>query len=446
MFADKEPLTTKKIFVFWVPLAATWLMMAAEGPILAAVIARLSDPKFNLAAFGVAYSFGVLIEAPIIMLMSASTALVKNRDSYIKLRNFSMTLIALCTIIMVIFVTPPVFYFIMQSLIGLPGNVARLTHQACLFLIPWPGAIGYRRFYQGVLIRSNLTRRVAYGTVIRLTTMSATALACYLFFPLNGATVGTLSLALAVCAEATASRVMAHSSIKQLMSEIQPAPSTKDLNYRYISRFYYPLAMTSILGLGVHPMVTFFMGQSRMPIESLAVLPVINSLVFIFRSMGLSFQEVGIALSGEKNENLKMLRNFALILGISVVGALSLMTFTPLSYTWFHKISGLSLDLTRFARLPAQILSLLPGLTVLISFQRALLVKNERTTPITIATSIEVIAIFFILLIAIAGLNFIGAIAAATALVIGRLCANTYLFIPCKKAIQKGIQGTSPNP
>ena len=42
--------------------------------------------------------------------------------------------------------------------------------------------------------------------------------------------------------------------------------------------------------------------QGKQPSESLAAIPVINSLVFIFRSMGLFFQEVGIALLGEQNE------------------------------------------------------------------------------------------------------------------------------------------------
>ena len=92
MFAEKEPLTYKKIFFFWAPLAATWLMMATEGPFLAAVIARLANPKYNLAAYGVAFSFAVLIEAPIIMIMSASTALVKDKDSFFKLRNFTYVL------------------------------------------------------------------------------------------------------------------------------------------------------------------------------------------------------------------------------------------------------------------------------------------------------------------------------------------------------------------
>jgi len=37
-----EQLHSQKILVFWAPLAATWLMMAFEGPFLAAIIARLA--------------------------------------------------------------------------------------------------------------------------------------------------------------------------------------------------------------------------------------------------------------------------------------------------------------------------------------------------------------------------------------------------------------------
>jgi hypothetical protein len=436
MIDEKGALTQKKIFIFWVPLAATWLMMATEGPFLAAIIARLADPKFNLAAYGVAYSFGVLIEAPIIMIMSASTALVRDRDSYLKLRNFTFTLNGICTLAMIFFVIPPVFYFIVQRLIGLPPNVADMTHRACIALLVWPGSIGYRRFYQGLLIRSNLTRRVAYGTMIRLSTMASTALACYFFFHLNGALVGTLSLSLSVTAEAIAVRCMTQKTVSRFISLDAEIHEKKRLSYRYITKFYYPLALTSILSLGVHPLITFFMGQSRMPIESLAVLPVINSLVFIFRSLGLSFQEVGIALLGNHNKNFKILRNFALILGISVVAAFCLITFSPLSFIWFNKVSGLTLELTNVARFPAQILSILPGLTVLISFQRAILVKNAKTAAITIATSVEVLTIFSLLFVTTVLFNFIGAIAAALAIMTGRVCANAYLFFPCKKVLQ----------
>ncbi|MFP4082779.1 MAG: hypothetical protein ACLFVG_08485 [Candidatus Aminicenantes bacterium] len=433
---ESDSLSLRKIFFFWVPLAATWLMMATEGPFLAAVIARLSDPKYNLAAYGVAYAVAVFIEAPIIMIMSASTALVKDRKSFYKLRNFTYFLNAVITLVMIILVIPPVFHFFAQKVITLPEDVAKLTHLACLVLLPWPSAIGYRRFYQGILIRSNLTRRVSYGTAVRLVSMASTAIICYVFFQLKGAVVGGLALSVGVMAEAVASKMMARASVKRLIAKTYDGSGSDVVGYRYIASFYYPLALTSILGLSVPPLVTFFMGHSRMAIESLAVLPVINSLVFIFRSMGLSYQEVGIALLGERNEHYKPLRNFALMLGVFAVSGLSLVAFTPLSILWFHKISGLSAELTRFSLFPTRIMALYPGLMVLLSFQRALMVNNRRTKSITKATAIEVLTIIILLLAAINLLDMVGATAAAAALVLGRMMANTYLFFPYSRILK----------
>jgi len=430
---QNQELTLRKIFIFWVPLAATWLMMASEGPFLAAVIARLADPKYNLAAYGVAFSLGVLVEAPIIMIMSASTALVKDRDSFIRLRNFTYTLNLILTLVMVLILIPSVFDFLALKLIKLPPEVARLTHLATLFLIPWPAMIGFRRFYQGILIRSGLTRRVAYGTVVRLTTMTGTALACFFVGHFDGAVVGTLSLSVGVTVEALASRIMVAGSINKLNSISGLEKGNKPLSYRYITQFYFPLAMTSVLALGVQPFVIFFMGQSRMPLESLAVLPVIYSLVFIFRSVGLSFQEVGIALLGNNNENRKILERFASILAAVVFVTLFVVAFSPLAHIWFQKISGLSLELSRFSLLPTRILALIPVLTVLISYQRAFLVNSGNTKPITVATAIEVSVIVILLLITVQKLHMVGAVSAAIALVIGRLMANAYLFFPVKK-------------
>ena len=145
-----------------------------------------------------------------------------------------------------------------------------------------------------------------------------------------------------------------------------------------------------MITLGVQPLVTFFMGQSRMALESLAVLPVLTSFVFIFRSLGLSYQEVVIALLGENTENYKILRKFAVILSIGLVGVLLIIAFTPLAYIWFNDVSGLSIELTVFSIIPLKIMAIFPMLTVLISFQRALLVDARKTKYITFATIIRI--------------------------------------------------------
>jgi len=435
----KDPLTDRKVLLFWMPLAATWLMMATEGPFLAAVIARLPAPKFNLAAYGVAFSLAVLIEAPIIMIMSASTALAHDRHSYVQLRAYLFTLNAVITGVMLVVLIPPVFQFAAGRVIGLPPDVARLTYTACALLLPWPAAIGFRRFYQGILIRSHQTRRVAYGTVVRLSAMGLTALAGALLTSLPGAAVGGLALSVGVTSESLAVRWMASGSIRGLLDTPREASARPPLTPKSIHRFYYPLALTSILSLGVHPMTTFFLGHSRMALESLAVMPVVNSLVFIFRSMGLSYQEVVIAMMNGDWGVYPRLRRFAILLAAAVAAGMALMAFTPASMLWFHKISGLTPELSRFAVVPARILVVIPAMTVLLSFQRALLVTSEHTSPITAATAIEVGGIFILLLVTIHFLGAVGAVGAAVAMLSGRVLSNTYLISPCARILRARI-------
>ena len=436
--------TQKSIFLFWLPLAATWIMMSVEGPFLAAVIARLADPRFNLAAHGVAFAFALLIEAPVIMIMSASTALVEDRLSYKRLRNFIYALNALVTGVQFLILIPPIFRFIMLDLMAIPEEVAKLTYWALWILLPWPGAIGYRRFFQGILIRDGRTRLVAFGTAIRLTSMTSTGLALFFLLRPPGAWVGAASLSVGVLAEALASRLMARGSIKKLLATAPASPEanaslgrapTDELTYGRILRFYYPLALTSMIGLAAQPMMTFFMGRAVAPVESLAVFPVVISLNFLFRSMGLSFQEVGIALMGRQHEHFRSLARFALVLAVSATGCLALVAFTPVADFWFVTVSGLSPELARFALLPTAILVPIPFLSVLLSFQRGILVVARTTRPLTLATALEVAGIALLFPFLGWKMGMVGVTAAAISILLGRIAANAFLMAPCKRAL-----------
>jgi Na+-driven multidrug efflux pump len=431
---SKSDLSQKHIFYFWIPLAATWLMMSVEGPYLSALIARLAEPKFNLAAYGIAFSFALIIEAPVIMMMSASTALVKNYQSFKQLRQFNYSLMIILTLLMIVLVIPDVFYFITENLIGLPEEVSSLTHLAVIILIPWPGAIGFRRFYQGILIRNNLTRLVAYGTIIRMISMTLTAFVLFQFTNVPGVVVGACALSTAVICEAIASKIMVRKILIRLKLQIEDTQN--DLTIKEIINFYYPLAITSLLTLGVQPFVTFLIGQSRMPLESFAVMPVVTSFVFIFRGLGLSYQEVVIALIGDDMSGFYQLKRFAYRLGAALVAVLILIAFTPLSEFWFKNISGLSEVLTQFAKAPLMIMSIFPAFTLLISFQRAILVKAKITKQITYGTAIEFLGIIIVLAICIKYFYLVGAVSAMISFVIGRIAVCAYLTSPSIRALK----------
>jgi progressive ankylosis protein len=472
--------TQRGIFLFWVPLAAQWLMMAAEGPFLAAIIARMGDAAYNLAAYGVAFALAILVESPVIMLMSASTALVEDAGSYRRLRNFSNVLNAGATALLLLVLAPPVYGLLMHTLLGLPEPVTELVYVSLWLLLPWPAAIGYRRFLHGVLIRSGLTRRVAYGTILRLAGMASAALVLYRATDLPGAWVGAAALSVGVCTEAVAARIMAAGVVRDLLSAGAAFPRSAAAGaavaapaaaggamadsgvdagegaaevagaeaaarqggagvptpgYRDIARFYYPLALTSFIGLTVHPLLTFFMGRAPAPVESLAVFPVVHALSFLFRAAGFSFQEAVIALAGRRFEHAPALARFGVTMAVASAGGMALVVFTPLSTFWFETVSGLPPELATAATVPARIAVALPAMAVLLAFQQATLVQQRRTRPITWATALEVAAIAALFVVFGWGLGLAGASAAMLALVGGRAAGNAFLVMPVRRAL-----------
>jgi hypothetical protein len=429
LFASTEtPLRRKTILLFWLPLAATWFMMSLEGPYIAAIVARLPEAAHSLAAYGVATSLAWLIESPIMMLLSAAAALVRDRASYLALRRFAFLLNGVVTVGMIVLSMPAVFPFVGERLIGLPPEISRLAHAATGVMILWPAAIGYRRFYQGILVRHHLTNRVAYGTVVRLVSMTITAGILALTTSLPGALLGATAMVTGVVLEAAASRWMARHVVRDLMKSDIVAEGTL-LRFREIARFYYPLALTSMLSMALGPLVTFGLSRGRAPIESLAVWPVVNSMLFMFRSGGVAFQEVAIALSGRHHEHDGEVRDTGVRLGFVFSLLLAFVAFTPLDTIWFMQIAGLSERLTGFALWPVRILVLLPLLEYVLSIQRARWILAHRTGVITVATAIEAGGLALVLFATIGMFDMVGAVGGAIAMIVGRIAANAFLYL-----------------
>ena len=425
--APRGTLTSGHITRFWSPLAATWVMMALEGPLIAATIARLPDPKINLAAHGVVFAIAILVEAPVIMLMTAATALVRDRVSYVKLRLFAHGLNVLATLMVVVLLIPAVFEPLILGLLALPRDLADIIYGALWIYLPWPAAIGYRRFIHGVMISAGKTRQVAIGTIFRLFAMAGTAFALATLTDLHGAWVGAASLTVGVCVEAVAARIMAMGAIRRVLATSPEESGTAPMSYSGILAFYYPLALTSLVALATHPVLTFFVGRARDPLESLAILPVVHSLSFLFRATGLSYQEAAIALTGNSFEHRRPVGRFALRMGLATTAGYALIVLTPLFGVWFETVSGLTPELSGYARIPALVLIPLPGLAFWLAHQSAIMVLKRRTKAITMATTLGLLGIVIIFPVLAWGLGWVGATAAFVAFLGGRLASNIYL-------------------
>jgi progressive ankylosis protein len=238
--------------------------------------------------------------------------------------------------------------------------------------------------------------------------------------------LGAISLSTGVVCEAIATRRMARGVMRRFREQDRaacaPAPA-----YSEIMQFYTPLAMTSVIGFVVTPMLAFFLGRAPMSVESLAVLPVVDSFVFLFRSFGFSYQEVGIALMGDRRQNLPALRRVGFMISVATTAILLVIAFTPLVTVLYQGIYGLSATM---------ILVPLPALAVLYSLQRAVLISARRNVEVTISTVLEVGLIAVVMAILVATWNPVGAVSAATAMIVGRLVANAYLAARSSRALK----------
>ena len=199
--SDSARLTTPAVLRFWLPLAASWLLMATESVVVNAIIARTAEAKLQLAALGVALSLAYAVESPIISLLTASNALARDRDSFRLLRRFALVLNALVTAAMLLLSLTPLFNIAVVRLIGAPTEIAAKVRPTLWALTLWPAAIGFRRFHQGVMIWHGYTRQIGYGTAIRLCTAVGVSLAGLIWGRLDGATVGGLALGASALAE-----------------------------------------------------------------------------------------------------------------------------------------------------------------------------------------------------------------------------------------------------
>src|SRR5690242_667263 len=90
--AAPRPITPADVWASWWPLAASWILMGFELPAVSAAMARLPQPTVSLAAYGgVVFPMSLLIESPILMLLSASTALSKDLRSHRLVERFMWT-------------------------------------------------------------------------------------------------------------------------------------------------------------------------------------------------------------------------------------------------------------------------------------------------------------------------------------------------------------------
>lgn len=373
-------MTRRRIYWLWLPLAISFTLMMLEGPIVQAAIARLGDPALNIAAFSLVISISLIIESPVIMLLSTAIALVRSPQSYRALRDFVNTLNAGLTLLTALVAWTPLYGLIVEEMLGIPAPITVAARPALQIMLLWTAAIGVRRFYQGMLVRHSRTQLVSYGTAIRLGSIAITAGGLVVWGRLPGAQVGAIALMVGVLAEALVIYVFARPLVREVYLGAQSS-AEPPLTTGAILRFHVPLAATSLLTLAVQPLTAAALARLALPNETLAAWPVVFSTLLVLRGWGMAIQETAVAQAHDPSA-LRPLRDFTLIVAALTSLATALLTLTPLLDLYLSAVISLEPALWHYVHTGLLLLILLPALTAVTSWLRGLLVAAGTTSSV----------------------------------------------------------------
>lgn len=392
------------------------MLMGLEFPLVTATVSRLGDPAVHLAAYGgVVFPLSLVIEAPVIMILVASTALCKDWLAYRLIRNFIVVLGSLLTVVHVVVAFTPVYGMIVQDVLGVPDVIVEPARIGLQCMTPWTLSIAVRRFLQGVVIRAGQTRLIGLGTLVRLFVSSAVLLGGLVLHSFPGIVVATVAMSSGAMVEAGFILLF----VRPILHNLQKSPAhPSPLTLKQLSVFYWPLALTPLISLANLPIVSAAISRMPQAIESLAVWPVLGGLSFVFRSGGLAMQEVVVALY-DRPHFLAPLKRFVAMISLCTSGMLFIIAATPLSTLWFEWGAALTPELTVLASTALWLMVIFPALSPWESFFQGQFVHRGVTSFITQAVCLYLTGSSIFLLVGVLYGQVIGLYVGLTAMLAG---------------------------
>lgn len=373
----------------FIPLSLSDVIMAVGDPLQTMAVTRLPQSQATLAALGVVKSIAVFLESPIIMILHASTALGKQAASRSALWRFMLLLSGFLSLLFAVLCWGPIYNWVLGSVFGVERRVANIGRIAFLLMVGWPFVIAWRRYFQGLLIRSGDNRYVGYASFFRLAWVMG-ILPAGVALHWNGALLGGLTLIGGVFWEAVlvtwfALRLKVITRIEALNL---PEDPNLPVNLLAVARFYFPLAATMLIVWGGRAALISLVARADDSSLALAAWPAAWGLVLAIANATRMVQQ--IVISHIEEVALNVLLQFTGVVGSFCCLLLGFLAFTP----WGEMLLGLYVGQNHALFLALQPVvgwaTLFPLILALQNAIQGLLISQQRNWFINAATFLGV--------------------------------------------------------
>ncbi len=192
-----EKRSASYVFLFYLPLALSIIFTTISEPILQSGMARAPMSSVSLAAYPVCIGIMWLGVTPLYNAQQLVIAQVRDRPSYLAVRRFIFTMVAVGTVLMACVAIPAVSHYILGTVVGLTGEVKELAVSNFVLLPVVPLVLGSRSLFHGTLVARHHSAPIRSAALLQLAVLIAMVAAGVWYGGFSG-------LFLAICAKIVA--------------------------------------------------------------------------------------------------------------------------------------------------------------------------------------------------------------------------------------------------
>jgi hypothetical protein len=185
---------------FYLPLVATSYLLTSTNPLLAAALARTSDPATALAGYGVAFALSGVLYAPLLVVQQISAQRLLRIGDLTSVRRLTAVMGLLLSGLAALIAFSPAGTFVLERVVGVHDLILDEALSAMTVLWPVPLLTGVRALNQGRLVAGHRTNPIAAATGVRTVVLASVAFA--LTTTSAGAWLGGVAFTAGLAAEA----------------------------------------------------------------------------------------------------------------------------------------------------------------------------------------------------------------------------------------------------
>ena len=399
-------------------------MILFEVAVVAAFITRMPNATITLAALGgVVWPVAFLLESPVWMLLSASTALSRSNERYKELLSFAYGLVALLFSVHFIISCTPVYFLFVEGVLGATPEISNKARIGLILSLPWTLLTADRRVHQGVLIRFEDPKSLAVGTALRMCALSLGLAIGTKYFPEHGVAVAASMGTFGLACEALFIRVMFARNVR-----FSTNATHSRMGFRALLTYYIPLSLTSLVGMLRQPISSAAMFRMPLPVLSIAAIPLVRTVSDAFLSIAYSYVEVVVS-KGEEIDTLAVLHRVTFLSAFLGSFALLLIAITPACDFWLGTILGAPDNLVELAKLSLLLLVPTPALFIFQSFFQGRLMLTGSTTHIVKAMVANAFSLALLLSIAVYVCKLPGVFAVTGSITLAAFVQTCWLWL-----------------